>query len=70
MNVEYMYVDLSQPKSGADLLSSIFKSSDKIDILINNAKAGNRCEILEETEENWDKTMDVGLKASFFISKL
>ena len=69
MNVEYMYVDLSQPNSGADLLSSIFKSSDKIDILINNAKAGNRCEILEETEENWDKTMDVGLKASFFISQ-
>ena len=40
-----------------------------IDVLVNNARAGRRLGLLEETEENWDQALAVGLKAAFFASQ-
>ena len=41
----------------------------RIDILINNAAIYERKEFLEISEENWNKTLDVNLKAPFFLSQ-
>jgi 3-oxoacyl-[acyl-carrier protein] reductase len=37
--------------------------------LVNNARAGLRTGLLEETEENWEEGLSVGLRASFFASQ-
>ena len=41
----------------------------RVDILVNNAGIIFRKKILESTEEEWDRTMDVNLKSVYLCSK-
>ena len=45
------------------------KVTNRIDVLRNNARAGNRFNLLEETEENWNLALNVNLTAAFFASQ-
>lgn len=47
----------------------VLKKYKKIDILVNNAGMFSMVPILEMTEMDWDKIMDINLKGTFFISK-
>jgi glycerol dehydrogenase len=42
----------------------------RIDILVNNAGVALLEPALEVSESNWDKTLDLNLKAAFFLSQL
>lgn len=44
-------------------------SSQKIEILINNAGIANRDVALEHTDEQWDQTIEVDLNAPFILSR-
>jgi len=69
--IEAMYFDVDLSKKGEPqrMVSDVVEAFGKLDILINNARAGERLELLEDTEENWDITMSVGLKASYFATQ-
>lgn len=59
----------------ADRKSMVGKLMDrfaKIDLLVNNAgiTSPGRLDILEATEEAWDKVMAVNLKGAFFLTQL
>jgi len=41
----------------------------KLDILVNNAGIQIRCPSINFSEQDWDKLMDVNLKATFFCSR-
>jgi 2-deoxy-D-gluconate 3-dehydrogenase len=41
----------------------------RIDILVNNAGFSRRNLVLAHTEENWDETMEIDLRAPFFLSQ-
>lgn len=69
LNVEYVYADLSAPHGAEAMVDEATKFTGSIDILINNARTGHRLGLLEETEENWDQALSVGLKAAFFASQ-
>jgi NAD(P)-dependent dehydrogenase (short-subunit alcohol dehydrogenase family) len=51
------------------MIAAAARRAGSVDILVNNARAGRRLGLLEESEENWDLAVDVGLKAAFFASQ-
>jgi NAD(P)-dependent dehydrogenase (short-subunit alcohol dehydrogenase family) len=65
----YFSVDLSRKGEPQRMILEVVEKFGKLDILINNARAGERLEFLEDTEENWDATMSVGLKAAYFAAQ-
>jgi NAD(P)-dependent dehydrogenase (short-subunit alcohol dehydrogenase family) len=66
---DFIHTDLSIPKGAASMVAAAFDITGGIDILINNARVGSRLGLLEETEENWNMSLAVGLKAAFFASQ-
>ncbi len=66
---DFIHADLFIPGAGAAMVDAVIDLADGVDILVNNARAGRRLGLLEETEENWDVSLAVGLKAAFFASQ-
>lgn len=62
--------DLSNPESWSDIVTHCQRSCGRVNILINNAGVIIRQGIEVSSPENWDKQVDVNLKASYFLSKL
>ena len=67
--VDFVPADLSVPGGGEVMVASVACLTGRVDVLVNNARAGRRLGLLEETEENWDQAMAVGLKAAFFAAQ-
>lgn len=58
-------------KSGAEaLIKSAIDRYGKLDILVNNAGIHSDIALRNITEEDWDKTFDICLKAAFFCSQV
>jgi NAD(P)-dependent dehydrogenase (short-subunit alcohol dehydrogenase family) len=69
LTVDFLPADLSVPGGGEAMVAAAARLTGRVDVLINNARAGRRLGLLEETEENWDQAMAVGLKAAFFAAQ-
>lgn len=67
--VDFVPADLSVPGGGEVMVAAAARLMGRVDVLVNNARAGRRLGLLEETEENWDQAMAVGLKAAFFAAQ-
>ena len=61
--------DLSELKNIDELVDKTIDKYGTIDILINNAAILYQAGIFETDENIWDDTMDINLKALFFLSK-
>jgi len=68
-NIYFYYCDLSNFKNSMSIFRKVLKKHKNINFLINNAKSGKRYEVLKESEKNWDQSMNVILKNSFFFSQ-
>jgi NAD(P)-dependent dehydrogenase (short-subunit alcohol dehydrogenase family) len=66
---DFLAIDLSQRGTPQTMIEKILEKHGKIDVLVNNARAGKRLDLWEETEENWDLAIGVSLKAAFFSSQ-
>ena len=66
---EYYKLDIADIKQSEEMITSLINKHKYIDVLVNNARAGKRTEPLKETEENWQLTTDVSLKAPLFLSQ-
>jgi NAD(P)-dependent dehydrogenase (short-subunit alcohol dehydrogenase family) len=66
---EVFAADISLPGEPYRLVQSVIKKFGKLDILVNNARAGKRNSFLDESEENWDLAFDVNLRAAFFLAQ-
>lgn len=64
-----LIVDLAAPGAATAMVEQVVRDCGRVDVLVNNARAGKRLSLFDETEENWDLAVDVGLKASFFGSQ-
>ena len=69
LSVDFIPADLSVSGGGQAMVAAAVRLMGRVDVLINNARAGHRLGLLEETEENWDQAMAVGLKAAFFAAQ-
>ena len=72
IQVHYVPGDLSDPEKRSELVSSVLDSYGQLNVLINNAgiAPAERRDILEATEESYDRVMDVNLKAPYFLTQL
>jgi len=66
---EYFNLDLTDIKQAEEMIVSLVKKYNHVDVLINNARGGKRTDPLKETEENWQLAVDVSLKAPLFLSQ-
>jgi NAD(P)-dependent dehydrogenase (short-subunit alcohol dehydrogenase family) len=67
--VDFISVDLSAPGAATTMVEAAEKIAGSVHVLINNARAGRRFNLFEESEGNWDLALDVGLKSAFFASQ-
>jgi len=65
----YYVMDVANLDDHKNLLSYTIDEFGKFDILVNNAAYSAREDIFEVTPESWDKQMDIGLRALFFLSQ-
>lgn len=65
----YFYADLSVGGGPQELVDKVVSQFGRLDILINNARAGKRANLSSESEDNWRLTMDVGVRAAFFAAQ-
>jgi NAD(P)-dependent dehydrogenase (short-subunit alcohol dehydrogenase family) len=66
---DFLPLDLAAAGAGSALIAATARLTGSVDVLINNARAGRRLGLLDETEANWDLAQDVGLKSAFFASQ-
>jgi len=69
IQAEYFPVDLSKRGEPQRMVAEAAEKWGRLDILVNNARAGARQGWLEDTEDNWDLTLSVGLRAAYFASQ-
>jgi 2-deoxy-D-gluconate 3-dehydrogenase len=52
-----------------DVVAQVVNTLGRLDILVNNAGTIHRAPLLEFNEDQWDETLQVNLKALFFLSQ-
>jgi NAD(P)-dependent dehydrogenase (short-subunit alcohol dehydrogenase family) len=65
----YVQGDVSNANDVQRMVEDTIEKFGKIDILVNNAGIGVIGNVLEVSEEDWDRTMAVNLKGPFLCSK-
>ncbi len=63
-------VDVSDLREISRMVERTLEELGRIDILVNNAGIALPTPFLETTEADWDRIMDVNLKAAFFCSQM
>lgn len=66
---EFFEADLGAKGEPGRLVGKVIRKFGKLDVLINNARAGKRLSFAEESEDNWDMAFGVNLKAVFFLAQ-
>jgi len=65
----FLECDLSKPGAAQRMIQDVVAQHRRLDVLVNNARAGKRLDFMEETERSWDEAFNVNLKAAFFASQ-
>lgn len=61
--------ELSQPAQIDEMFSQIKQKFSRLDILVNNAATQNPSEVLELSQEDWDRVLSVNLRAPFLCAQ-
>lgn len=69
VNAEVFAFDLGIKGEAHRLAQAVVARFGKLDLLVNNARAGKRVSFADESEENWDLAFGVNLKAAFFLAQ-
>ncbi|MFP6900691.1 MAG: 3-ketoacyl-ACP reductase [Opitutales bacterium] len=67
----YCRGDISRSEVRDGVLAEIRQRFDRLNLLVNNAGVSvkQRVDLLEATEESWDRVIDINLKAPYFLSQ-
>lgn len=68
--IHYMMVDITRKNDLQGAVDTIHQENGTIDILINNAGIAIGGSSESYSEENWEKTYEVNLKAAFVLSQM
>jgi glucose 1-dehydrogenase len=69
-NGKFIRAEISNPKNLGILFDQIYKISDVLDAVVNNAAVQIAKPILETTVEEWDEVISTNLRSAFIIAKL
>jgi glucose 1-dehydrogenase len=62
--------DVSKVDELQNLVDAAVKEFGRVDIMVNNAGVETRTSVLDTTEQQYDKVMDINLKSAFFGTQL
>ncbi|HEY1786556.1 MAG TPA: glucose 1-dehydrogenase [Verrucomicrobiae bacterium] len=62
--------DVSKVDELQNLIDSAVKEFGRVDIMVNNAGVETRTSVLDTTEQQYEKVMDINLKSAFFGTQL
>ncbi|MGB9674309.1 MAG: SDR family NAD(P)-dependent oxidoreductase [Anaerolineales bacterium] len=65
----YIFADVTNANHCQNVVNKTLDNFGGIDILFNNAGIIRRANVVETSEEEWDKVMDVNVKSIFLMSK-
>lgn len=63
------HADITDAKQRQSFIDAVWNTYGDANILVNNAAFFNPATTFTQSEEDWDKTFEVGLKATFFMSQ-
>lgn len=71
VDVLYCQADVSDPQSRGLMLNDIRQRFGRLDLLVNNAGVAPnvRADVLEATEESFDRLVDINLKGPYFLTQ-
>jgi 3-oxoacyl-[acyl-carrier protein] reductase len=69
-NVILIKCDVSNHEAVKRMFKEILKTFNSIDIIINNAGLNIDKPVIEMSEEDWDRVVDVNMKGPFLVSKI
>jgi NAD(P)-dependent dehydrogenase (short-subunit alcohol dehydrogenase family) len=61
--------DVSEEDQVREMIHRVIQKWDRLDILVNNAGISQAISVLDMTEENWNRIMDVNLKGTFLCTR-
>lgn len=69
--VIYCQGNIAVPQEREKVIAQVLEAFDELHILVNNAGVGpeKRLDILQTTEESYDRVMDINLKGPFFLTQ-
>lgn len=67
--IKYIEADIVDLRNHNSVIETAIETFGHIDILVNNAGVFKSCSILDMTENMWDRTLDLNLKAAAFLAK-
>lgn len=68
-NHEHIKADFLNPKAPQNVIEETIAKHGKLDVLVNNAGLMLEGTVLESSEEDWEKTLQVNLTAPFLLTK-
>lgn len=68
-SVNFLHIDLSKKGEPQEMIRQVVKDFGKLDVLVNNARSGEKVGFWEETDDTWDQGMAVTLRAAFFAAQ-
>lgn len=71
-SADYIRCDISNTEDRKRLVDTVMKKYGRIDVFVNNAGVAPnvRLDVLETTEESFDRLMNTNLKGTFFLTQL
>jgi len=66
---ELLQADLNDPRAARGLADQAARVLKRLDVLVNSAAIMVRQPVEEVTPESWDATLDLNLRATFFVSQ-
>jgi NAD(P)-dependent dehydrogenase (short-subunit alcohol dehydrogenase family) len=66
---ELLQADLRDPHAARDLADQAAGALKRLDVVVNSAAIMVRQTVEEVTPESWDETLDLNLRATFFVSQ-
>jgi NAD(P)-dependent dehydrogenase (short-subunit alcohol dehydrogenase family) len=67
--IEGYVCDVSKAEEVRRMVDAVLKDFGKIDILVNNAGIALPTRVLDLSEEEWDRVLDINLKGAFLVSQ-
>lgn len=69
LNADYIRCDISKADDRTHLINEVIDRYGRLDVLVNNAGVAPsvRLDILETTEDSFDRLMNINLKGTFFM---
>ena len=72
VEVEYVQADVADGASRQEMITAIRERFGRLDVLVNNAGVApnERADVLEATEESFDRLISINLKGPYFLTQL